>query len=87
MQQAGRSRVRIPMRSIDVFTNHSSRTMALGVYSDSNRNEYREYFWGRGLGEAGARSLQLHRHLWADVLEMEASTSHNPIDLRGLLRE
>jgi hypothetical protein len=46
MVQAGRSRVRIPMRYLDFFNlpNPSSRTMALG--STQPLNEYQESSWG-----------------------------------------
>jgi hypothetical protein len=47
MLQAGRSRVRVPMRWIFFnWPNPSSRTMAPGVDSASNRNEYQEDSWG-----------------------------------------
>jgi hypothetical protein len=44
MIQAGRSPVRVP-DEVDFFNlpNPSSRTMALGFDSASNRNEYQEY--------------------------------------------
>jgi hypothetical protein len=43
MLQAGRSPVRVP-DEVDIFNlpNPSGRTMALGVDSDSNRNDYQE---------------------------------------------
>jgi hypothetical protein len=46
--QAGRSWVQFPMRSLDFFNlpNPSSRTVAPGVDSASDRNEYQEYSWG-----------------------------------------
>jgi hypothetical protein len=40
----GRSRVRFPMVSLESFID----TMAPGVDSASNRNEYQEYFLGGG---------------------------------------
>jgi hypothetical protein len=47
MLQARRSRVRVPMRWIFFnLPNPSSHTMALGVDSASNRNEYQESSWG-----------------------------------------
>jgi hypothetical protein len=43
MPQAGRSRVRVPMRWIfSKLPNPSDRTTVLGVDSASNRNEYQE---------------------------------------------
>ena len=42
MLQAGRSRVRLPMVSLEFFI----ETVGSGVGSASNRNEYREYFLG-----------------------------------------
>jgi hypothetical protein len=44
MLQAGRSRVRFPMRSLNFsnLRNPASRSIALGVDSASNRNEYQE---------------------------------------------
>jgi hypothetical protein len=46
MLQAGRSRVRIPMTSLNVFKlpNTSRRAMGLGFYSASNRNKYEKIF-------------------------------------------
>jgi hypothetical protein len=48
MLQAGRLRVRVPLRLMDFFNlpNPSSRTMDYGVDSTSNRNEYQESSWG-----------------------------------------
>jgi hypothetical protein len=47
MLQAGRSPVQA-LYEVDFFNvpNPSSRTMALGVDSASNRNEYQESSWG-----------------------------------------
>ena len=46
--QPGRSRVRFPILSLEIFHWHnpSGRTVALGVDSVSNRNEYQDYFMG-----------------------------------------
>jgi hypothetical protein len=47
--QAGRLRVRVPMRSLDFFSScpiPSNRDMALVVDSASNRNEFQESSWG-----------------------------------------
>jgi hypothetical protein len=80
--QAERSRVRIPMRSLDF----SSRTMALGSTQPLTEISTRNFSGGKGLQvrEAG----NPHRHLWADSLEnVGASTSHNPVGLHGLLQD
>jgi hypothetical protein len=46
--QPGRSRVRIPMRSLDLFSlpNHCSRTMALGFSQPLEELSTRRSFWG-----------------------------------------
>jgi hypothetical protein len=45
--RVGGSRVSFPMVSLDFFIDiPSGRTMAPGVDSASNRNEYQEYFLG-----------------------------------------
>jgi hypothetical protein len=47
MLQAGMSRVRIPMRSLDFSIDISFQPRyGPGVYSASNRNEYQEFSWG-----------------------------------------
>jgi hypothetical protein len=48
MVQAGMSRVRFPMRSLDFFKLIKSfqQHYGLGVDSASNRNEYQEFSWG-----------------------------------------
>jgi hypothetical protein len=49
MLQAGRSRVRVPVRWIFFnLPNPSSRTMALGSTQPFNRYEYQESSWGGG---------------------------------------
>ena len=55
--QAGRSWVRFPMVSFGIFHWHnpSGHTVATGVDSASNRNEYQEYF----LGGKGGRCVGL----------------------------
>jgi hypothetical protein len=45
MLQAGRSRLQVPMRSLDSFFRPH---YGPGVNSASNRNEYQEYSWGKG---------------------------------------
>jgi hypothetical protein len=60
MLQAGRSRVRVPMRSLDFFNlpNPSRRTMALGSTKPLNRNEYQEFSWGaKGCGRVRLTTL------------------------------
>jgi hypothetical protein len=88
MGQAGRSWVRVPMRWI--FFNvpkSSSSTVALGVDSVSNRNEYQESSWE----VEGGRRVRLTplpspmSRLSRD--DVRASTSHNPMGLHGLLQE
>jgi hypothetical protein len=76
MLQTKRSRVRLPMRSLDFFhlTSSFQPHYGPGVDSASNRNEYQEPSWevngGRRVG------LQIHRHLSADWQEnVGASTS------------
>jgi hypothetical protein len=48
MPQAGRSRVRFPIRSLDFvqFTESFQPHYGPGVYSASDRNEYQESSWG-----------------------------------------
>jgi hypothetical protein len=54
MPQAGRSRVRFPMRSMDFSIDLILPHYGPGVGSASNRNEYQESSWGvkggRGVG-------------------------------------
>jgi hypothetical protein len=84
MLQAGRLRVRFLMRSLD-FTIDLILPEALGFDWASNRNEYQESPWGQRA--TGAQVWQPHRHLWADCLENEGtSTSHNLTGLHGLLQ-
>jgi hypothetical protein len=77
MLQAGRSRVRFPMRSLDFSITYSFQPhYGPGIDSASNRNEYQESSWGWSV--AGAWGWQPHLHLWADCQEnVGASTSHN----------
>jgi hypothetical protein len=55
--QAGRPRVRFPMRALDFYSwsNLYSRTMALGADSTSTRKVYQECSWG----VKGGRRVQL----------------------------
>jgi hypothetical protein len=46
MLQAGRSRVRFPMRSLDFLIDLILPQYGPGVDSASNRNEYKESSWG-----------------------------------------
>jgi hypothetical protein len=51
MLQAGRSRFRVPMRSLDFSVELIlSAALGPGVDSASNRNEYQESFWGVKFG-------------------------------------
>jgi hypothetical protein len=45
MLQAGRSRVQVPMRSLDFFSIDFQPHYGPGVDSASNRNEYQESSW------------------------------------------
>jgi hypothetical protein len=86
-QQAGRSRVRFPMRSMDFFnwSNPSSRTItrvSIQPLTEMNTSNL-----PRGKGRPARRGWQPHRHLWADCLEnVGVSTYHNPMGLHGLLQ-
>jgi hypothetical protein len=85
--QAGRSWVRIPMRSLDFFNwpNPSSRTMALGSTQPLTEMSTRNLPGGKRV--AGTCGWHPQDHLWAVWLEnVGASTSHNPMDLHGLLQ-
>jgi hypothetical protein len=42
MLQAGRSMVRNPIRLINIFNLNLSAALGLGIYSNSNRNEYQK---------------------------------------------
>jgi hypothetical protein len=55
--------------------------MALGVDSASNRNDNQESSWGKGWPALTAENLTAI----CDLENVEASTSHNPIGLHGLL--
>jgi hypothetical protein len=58
--------------------------MALGSTQPLTEMSTRNLPGGKG---RPARKAQPHRHLWADCLEnVGASTSHNPVGLRGLLQ-
>jgi hypothetical protein len=59
MLDAGRSRVRFPMRSLDFFNlpNTSSRIMALGSAQPSNRNAYQDLPECKGLPARKADNL------------------------------
>jgi hypothetical protein len=85
--QAKRSRVRFPLRSLNfyILRNHSNRIMTMGstqpLTEMSTRNLPRVW------NATGTYGWQPYRHLCADCLEnMEASTSHKPIGLHGLLQ-
>jgi hypothetical protein len=56
MLQAGRSRVRLPMRwNFSSFQPH----YGAGVDSASNKNKYQEYSWG-GKGQSKSRVVNLN---------------------------
>jgi hypothetical protein len=87
MLQARRWRVRFPMRWLNSFSlrNPSRRNMALGSTQPLTGMSTRNL--SGGSRAAGAWDWQSYRHLWADCLEgMEASMSHNPMGLHGLLQ-
>jgi hypothetical protein len=69
MLQAGRSRVRFPMRSLDFFNwpNPSSRTMALGLTQPLTEMSTRNL--PGGCRAAGVQGWQPYCHLWDDCLE------------------
>jgi hypothetical protein len=83
MLQAGRSRVRFPLWSLDFFqlTLYLQPHYGSGVDSASNRNEYQESSWGvKGF----RRVRQKASPLSVSRLSKEnvgASTSHNPMSL------
>jgi hypothetical protein len=87
MLQTGRARVRFPMRSLDFFNlpNPSSCTMALG----STQPLTEMSTWNLPVGVKGGRRVRLTLPPSVSQLSREnvgASTSHNPMDLHGLLQ-
>jgi hypothetical protein len=64
--QAGRSRVRFPMMSLDFFNlpNSSSRTYGPGVNSASNKNEYQGSSWGVKGGQCVRLTTLLPTVIW-----------------------
>jgi hypothetical protein len=80
MLQAGRSRVRFPMRLI----------LPAALWPCDRLSLCQKWVPGIFLGVKGSRrvSRQSHHHLSADCLEnVGSSTSHNPMDLYGLLQD
>jgi hypothetical protein len=88
MLQAGRSRVRVPMRCFFFQFNLSLQPhYSPGFGSASNGNEYQESSWG--VGVKGGRRIRLTT-LAPCVSRLSRknvgiSTSHNPMDHHGLL--
>jgi hypothetical protein len=84
MLQAGRSRVRVMMRSIFFF--FLPAALWPGVDSVSNRNEYQESSWGLK-GSKHIRLITLPPSVnQLSRQNMGASMSHNPMGLHGLLQ-
>jgi hypothetical protein len=80
--QAGRSRVRFPMRPLNFSTD---LILALGSTQPLTEVSTRNLPGCEGR-PVDAWGWQPDCHLWADCLEnVEASTSHNPMGLHGLL--
>jgi hypothetical protein len=86
MLQAGKSRVRIPMRWNFFFNlpNPSNRTMVL-VSTQPLTNMSTRNLPGGGKVRP-VRRAEVYRHLWADCLDVGTSTSHSPMGLHGLLQ-
>jgi hypothetical protein len=80
MLPAGRSRVRLPMRALDILQrpNPSSRIMALASTQSLSEISTRNLPGGKGLPARKADNL-------SDICESTASTYHNPIGFHGLL--
>jgi hypothetical protein len=85
MLQAWKSRVRIPMRLLNLFNsfNLSSHSMALGFIQPlTDVSTKRSFWWAKRCRRGGP-----HCHLWADYVEnVESWTSHILVGLHGLLR-
>jgi hypothetical protein len=65
--------------------NPSSLTMALGLTQPLTEMSTRNIPGGKG--QPARRGWQPHRHLWPNFLvNVGASTSHNPVGLHGLLQ-
>jgi hypothetical protein len=86
MLEAGRSRVRVPMRWIFFcLPNSSSCTMALGSTQPLTEMRTRNL----PVGVKGGRRVRLTSQPSVSQLSREnvgASTSHNPMGLHGLLQ-
>jgi hypothetical protein len=80
MLQAGRSRVRVPMRWISsIYLYHSSRTMALGSTQPLTEMSTRNLPGGKGLTTLPPSVSRLSKE------NVGASTSHNTMGLHGLV--
>jgi hypothetical protein len=80
MLQAGRSRVRFPMRSLDLSINliFTAALWGPGVDSASNRNEYLESSWGVKGGRR-VRLTTLPSMIRLSKENVGNLTSHNPL--------
>jgi hypothetical protein len=86
MLQAVRSQIWFPMKSLNLSI-YLILSVSLWPWGELS-------FWYKwvpgiflGLRAAGAQGWKPHRRLWADCVEnVGASTSHNPMDLHGLLQ-
>jgi hypothetical protein len=86
MLQAGTSRVRLPMRSLDFqLPNISSRTMVLWSTQPLTEMSTSNLPWGKG--RPARKTDNLTRQLRTECLENVAdSMSHIPMGLHGLLQ-